>query len=125
MYHDIIITSGAVDLNEAALQLNVQKRRIYDITNVLEGIGLIEKRSKNVIAWRNEASFLKGPNTDNDDRETAGYSDELILKEELKRLHTEDLALDVSLQESIRKSSLLNSLVISIVMLSVFIFQRT
>jgi hypothetical protein len=33
--------------------LNVtQKRRIYDITNVLEGIGLIEKRSKNVIYWK-------------------------------------------------------------------------
>jgi len=29
-----------------------QKRRIYDITNVLEGIGLIEKRSKNVIYWK-------------------------------------------------------------------------
>lgn len=29
-----------------------QKRRIYDITNVLEGIGLIEKRSKNVIQWK-------------------------------------------------------------------------
>ena len=44
--------SGAIDLNEAAEQLQVQKRRIYDITNVLEGVGLIEKRSKNVIAWR-------------------------------------------------------------------------
>lgn len=29
-----------------------QKRRIYDITNVLEGIGLIEKRSKNSIQWK-------------------------------------------------------------------------
>lgn len=27
----------------------VQKRRIYDITNVLEGIGIIEKKSKNVV----------------------------------------------------------------------------
>jgi hypothetical protein len=27
--------------------VQVQKRRIYDITNVLEGIGLIEKDSKN------------------------------------------------------------------------------
>lgn len=30
-------------------QRRVQKRRIYDITNVLEGIGLIEKQSKNNI----------------------------------------------------------------------------
>lgn len=30
----------------------VQKRRIYDITNVLEGIGLIEKKGKNNIQWK-------------------------------------------------------------------------
>ena len=42
----------SVDLNEAASQLNVQKRRIYDITNVLEGIGLIEKTIKNKIRWK-------------------------------------------------------------------------
>ena len=30
----------------------VQKRRIYDITNVLEGINLIEKKSKNNIQWK-------------------------------------------------------------------------
>jgi len=43
--------NGTLDLNCAATELRVQKRRIYDITNVLEGVGLIEKRSKNVIAW--------------------------------------------------------------------------
>jgi len=32
--------------------LQVQKRRIYDITNVLEGIGLIEKKLKNNIQWK-------------------------------------------------------------------------
>jgi hypothetical protein len=40
-----------VDLNNAAEKLTVQKRRIYDITNVLEGIGLIEKTSKNNVQW--------------------------------------------------------------------------
>ena len=44
--------SGVLDLNEAAELLAVQKRRIYDITNVLEGIGLIQKKSKNNIQWR-------------------------------------------------------------------------
>lgn len=45
-----------LDLNDAAEKLGVQKRRIYDITNVLEGIGLIEKKSKNQIHWRCAAS---------------------------------------------------------------------
>ena len=40
-----------LDLNEAVRSLDVQKRRIYDITNVLEGIGYIEKLSKNKIKW--------------------------------------------------------------------------
>ncbi|XP_027722827.1 transcription factor E2F1 [Vombatus ursinus] len=44
-------TDGVVDLNWAAEVLKVQKRRIYDITNVLEGIQLITKKSKNHIQW--------------------------------------------------------------------------
>ncbi|XP_059384452.1 transcription factor E2F1-like [Carassius carassius] len=42
---------GVVDLNWASQVLDVQKRRIYDITNVLEGIHLISKKSKNNIQW--------------------------------------------------------------------------
>ncbi|CAJ0930394.1 unnamed protein product [Ranitomeya imitator] len=44
-------SDGVVDLNRAAEVLKVQKRRIYDITNVLEGIHLIKKKSKNNIQW--------------------------------------------------------------------------
>ncbi|RXG72289.1 Transcription factor E2F4 [Armadillidium vulgare] len=45
--------NGVLDIKCAADQLAVrQKRRIYDITNVLEGIGLIEKKSKNSIVWK-------------------------------------------------------------------------
>ncbi|KAK1794771.1 hypothetical protein P4O66_009974 [Electrophorus voltai] len=42
---------GVVDLNQAADVLKVQKRRLYDITNVLEGVHLIKKKSKNNIQW--------------------------------------------------------------------------
>ena len=41
-----------LNLNDAANMLGVQKRRLYDITNVLEGISLIEKTGKNSIRWR-------------------------------------------------------------------------
>ncbi|NWR65935.1 E2F2 factor, partial [Bucorvus abyssinicus] len=48
---------GVVDLNRAAEVLEVQKRRIYDITNVLEGIQLIRKKSKNNIQWMGTGIF--------------------------------------------------------------------
>ena len=43
-----------LDLNEASKLLKVHKRRIYDITNVLEGIGYIEKIHKNIVRWIGE-----------------------------------------------------------------------
>lgn len=42
---------GVLDLNEVSRVLGVRKRRVYDITNVLDGIHLIQKRSKNHIEW--------------------------------------------------------------------------
>lgn len=46
---------GILNLGEATKVLEVrQKRRIYDVTNVLEGIGLIEKHGKNSVKWRGD-----------------------------------------------------------------------
>lgn len=50
--------NGVVDLNVASIQLDVQKRRIYDITNVLEGIGILEKKSKNNIQWKCGGEYM-------------------------------------------------------------------
>lgn len=51
-------TNQTLDLNDAMKTLNVQKRRIYDITNVLEGIGLICKERKNNIRWSGPGSEI-------------------------------------------------------------------
>jgi len=69
-------------LNDAVRQLNVQKRRIYDITNVLEGIGYIEKLSKNKIKW-------VGQNEENNYKEEIN---ELSIK--MKELDTEEKKID-------------------------------
>ena len=41
-----------ININDLVHELNVKKRRIYDITNVLQGIGYIEKNGKNEIKWK-------------------------------------------------------------------------
>ena len=40
-----------ININELVKDLSVKKRRIYDITNVLQGMGYIEKKGKNEIIW--------------------------------------------------------------------------
>ncbi|XP_048354638.1 transcription factor E2F6 isoform X2 [Sphaerodactylus townsendi] len=52
-FMDLVKTApeGVLDLNEVSRMLGVRKRRVYDITNVLDGILLIQKRSKNLIQW--------------------------------------------------------------------------
>ncbi|KAE9543892.1 hypothetical protein AGLY_001870 [Aphis glycines] len=45
-------SDGVMHLDKATAILDIQqKRRIYDVTNVLEGIGLIEKQTKNQVKW--------------------------------------------------------------------------
>ncbi|ESP03402.1 hypothetical protein LOTGIDRAFT_171492 [Lottia gigantea] len=56
-------SDGVVDLNKAAELLEVQKRRIYDITNVLEGISLIQKKSKNNIQWKGATNSIAANNS--------------------------------------------------------------
>ncbi|RWS10289.1 transcription factor E2F4-like protein [Dinothrombium tinctorium] len=77
---------GVLDLKVAADTLAVrQKRRIYDITNVLEGIGLIEKKSKNSIQW-----LGAGPGCN-----TREITEKLLnLKEELVELDQKEMELD-------------------------------
>ncbi|TVU14607.1 hypothetical protein EJB05_38083, partial [Eragrostis curvula] len=79
---------GILDLNIAAETLDVKKRRIYDITNVLEGIGLIEKIQKNGIRWKGlVASEI---NLDNEMS---------VLEKEAEKLNLEEQTLDEDISE--------------------------
>ncbi|NXH21819.1 E2F1 factor, partial [Bucco capensis] len=77
---------GVVDLNWAAEVLKVQKRRIYDITNVLEGIQLITKKSKNNIQWLGNQATVGGP------------SQHRLLEKELRELQAAERQLDDLIQ---------------------------
>lgn len=42
---------SVIDLNDFAKSIGVAKRRVYDITNVLEGVGVLAKEGKNSVRW--------------------------------------------------------------------------
>ncbi|KAK6944101.1 E2F/DP family, winged-helix DNA-binding domain [Dillenia turbinata] len=89
---------GTLDLNNAADTLEVQKRRIYDITNVLEGIGLIEKKLKNRIRWIGVDTSKPGESE----------NDITTLQAEVEKLSMEERRLDDQIrvmQESLRTLS--------------------
>jgi transcription factor E2F3 len=66
-----------VDLTDAANRLGAAKRRLYDVTNVLAGIGLIERCGKAKVKWIGE------PDTPEESEEIA----ELVARErELRAL---------------------------------------
>ncbi|XP_018476917.1 transcription factor E2FB-like isoform X2 [Raphanus sativus] len=81
---------GILDLNKAADTLEVQKRRIYDITNVLEGIGLIEKTLKNRIQWKGLDVSKPGETLENIAN----------LQDEIQNLTAEEAKLDDRIRES-------------------------
>mmetsp|Transcript_38293 Transcript_38293/g.95156 ORF Transcript_38293/g.95156 Transcript_38293/m.95156 type:complete len:336 (-) Transcript_38293:288-1295(-) len=89
--------SHTIDLNRAAESLNVQKRRIYDITNVLEGIGLIEKKSKNNIQWK----VVGGSSTEETQADLA------VLREEVRVMHEQENDLDRHVQNMRQSMQLL------------------
>ena len=79
---------GELDLNGAATSLNVQKRRVYDIVNVLEGINIVTKTSKNRIRWTQWAG---------DGEKSASSDMRLQLEREIIGFETEIEKLDAEL----------------------------
>ncbi|XP_008308152.1 transcription factor E2F2 isoform X1 [Cynoglossus semilaevis] len=82
---------GVLDLNWATEVLEVQKRRIYDITNVLEGVQLIRKKSKNNIQWLVGDVFEGG---------AGGGQKASALRKELGDLERAEKSLDELIQSS-------------------------
>ncbi|XP_018614983.1 transcription factor E2F2 [Scleropages formosus] len=82
---------GVLDLNRAAEVLDVQKRRIYDITNVLEGVQLIRKKSKNKIQWMVSGVF---------EGSMGGSGKARALQQELGELECTERTLDQLLESS-------------------------
>ncbi|XP_061599967.1 transcription factor E2F2 isoform X2 [Cololabis saira] len=82
---------GVLDLNWATEILEVQKRRIYDITNVLEGVQLIRKKSKNNIQWLVGDVFEGG---------SSGGEKACALRRELGELERAERSLDDLIQSS-------------------------
>ncbi|KAF6142918.1 hypothetical protein GIB67_003874 [Kingdonia uniflora] len=80
---------GTLDLNKTADVLEVQKRRIYDITNVLEGIGFIEKTTKNNIRWKGFGTLKPGELDDYVSR----------LQVDLRIMYEEECRLDTLIRE--------------------------
>lgn len=80
-------------MNESAQRLQVPKRRIYDITNVLEGVGMIEKRSKNTVAWKGSEGILGSA------IEQGAKESMVKFRSEIGTLHSEETFLDQCLTQ--------------------------
>lgn len=82
--------SGVLDLRSLVDSIPTrQKRRVYDITNVLEGIGLIEKFSKNSIRWKGTGAKSNGSSTSTDSFATSSQ-----LKRDIESLRSQEQCLD-------------------------------
>lgn len=74
-----VCSEGLVQITSVADQLKVSKRRLYDIINVLEPVGLLERVDKNQVRW-----------VGSDDQNSTG-------------MYTEEHALDRAISESRHK----------------------
>ena len=90
-----------ININDLVKELSVKKRRIYDITNVLQGIGYIEKNGKNEFLW---TKTYKKKNQNSNNLNTSNSLNEYLsnyatLKNEIEKLKKEDKEIEVTLNK--------------------------
>ena len=52
-------TEVEIHLNEFSAKTGVERRRIYDIVNILEGFDVFVKKAKNVYVWKGLDVFMR------------------------------------------------------------------
>ena len=93
-----------ISINDLVNDLKVKKRRIYDITNVLQGIGYLDKMGKNNFLWiKNSSGAVPNPPSSNsakDDIISENYiSNYSQLKKEFDELKSKNKELDDELNK--------------------------
>lgn len=94
-----------IDLDETVLELGISKRRIYDVTNILEGAGLLKRSEERKNEYRWVASAFKhGPQDNN-------YTAADIPKQlaSLEKLKQEERQLDDWIKRLTKQVSMENS----------------
>uniref|UniRef100_A0A0N4ZGG8 E2F_TDP domain-containing protein n=1 Tax=Parastrongyloides trichosuri TaxID=131310 RepID=A0A0N4ZGG8_PARTI len=87
-----------IDLNVAMEHLQVpNKRRLYDITSVLEGVGLIEKKTINLVQWKGGTWTGKG-NNHKSEIKTSEKQYMTKLQNEISKLDKAEKELDMNLK---------------------------
>lgn len=93
-----------INLNMAATELGVHKRRVYDITNVLEGLGLLSKWSVSSARWIG-GNIDDHIGSESENKENVVSSSGKFITQEEKNLDLQIAELNSKIEEMSQKQS--------------------
>ena len=97
-----------INLNMAATELCVHKRRVYDITNVLEGLGLLSKWSVSSARWIG-GNIDDHIGSESENKENVVSSSGKFITQEEKNLDLQIAELNSKIEEMSQKQSTLEN----------------